>query len=152
MELVWLQGRELHCVQPHTTSASQGWRAQASACSHQRCSQIRNSGASVYPNGHRSQESSLSTKEASKWHFPSWLWMCLDPFSWSGSGRGTAWCLSSLPIAQCTLQTKPTWSCPPNTTIPWVLPQVMLATSSKKPHNMSHELNYSKLTYTKPNK
>lgn len=70
-------------------------------------------------------------KESSKWHFPSWLWMCLTPFSWSGLGRRTAWCLIST-IAQCTLQTKPAWPCPPNTTIPWVLPQVMLATSLKK--------------------
>lgn len=29
----------------------------------------------VYPNGHRTHKSSLSAKEASKWHFPPWLYL-----------------------------------------------------------------------------
>lgn len=44
MDLVWLQGKELHRVQPLITSASQGWGAQDSVCSHQRRSQMGNSG------------------------------------------------------------------------------------------------------------
>lgn len=130
-ERIWFDCEELHCVQPHTTSASQGWRAQASACSHQRCSQMRNSGAFVYPNGHRSQESSLSTKKAVSGIFPhgyGCVWLHSAEVVWEDAQPG----VSSLTIAQCTLQTMPAWPCPPNTTIPWVLPQVMLATSLKK--------------------
>lgn len=93
------------------------------------------------------RRAALSTKEATKWRFPSWPWMCLAPFSWSGLGRGTVWCLSSLTIAQCTPQTRPAWPCPPNTTIPRVLPQPCWPLPQTTP-NVSHELNYSKYWQT----
>lgn len=123
-ECIWFDCKGGSALCAHTTSASQGCRA--STCSHQGCSQMRNSGAFVYPNGVR--RACLQRKYVSG-IFPlgyGCAWFHSVEVVWEEAQSGVLH-ISFLPSAHFR-QSQPS---PLNTFIPRALPQVMVATSSK---------------------